>query len=287
MGGTKEVWIAASALSAVLAAHSQAHAQAVRSGKAGMVRPGVSALRPGAAPVRINVGDPVFSNQRLVTDSTGRIVVMLLDRSTLTLGPDSELNISEYAYDPAERSGNMAIEAAKGFFRFVGGFLSKRRPVRIRTASATIGIRGADVTLQILDGGRRRLIFNSGLEATVTPDGGDTASVSEPGFMIEFTEGVLDSLLIEEVSQDVMDGVMGDLYGPPGERIPVGTISDADFAALRERIAEDADVSIEELERILGFDVEDTIDRVAERLEELGAEAAGTGGFSGGGPGSL
>ena len=54
MGGTKEVWVAASALSAVLAAHNEAEAS-VRSGKAGFVRSGVTAVAPGKAPVRINV----------------------------------------------------------------------------------------------------------------------------------------------------------------------------------------------------------------------------------------
>lgn len=278
MGGTKEVWVAASALSAVLAAQSEAEAS-VRSGKAGFVRSGVTAVAPGKAPVRINVGDPVFSDQKLITDSRGRIAVMLLDRSTLTLGPNSEITISEYQYDQRKRDGNMALEAAKGFFRFVGGFLSKRKPVRIRTAAATIGIRGADVILQMLDNGRARLIFNSGDEATVTPDGGDTASITEPGFFIEFSFDEPGEVTTGQATPDMIAAAMNAVYGSPGARQQVASISDELFDTLRARIEGDDDISIEELERLLGFDIDDTIDTVADTLDELGAEMAGTGGM--------
>jgi hypothetical protein len=60
----------------------------------------------------------------------------------MTLGPGSDLTIDNFVYDPETKAGKLAMTAAVGVFRFVGGRASKDEPVVINTPTATVGIRG-------------------------------------------------------------------------------------------------------------------------------------------------
>jgi hypothetical protein len=60
----------------------------------------------------------------------------------MTIGPNSDLTIDEYVYDPSANTGKLAATLGKGALRFVGGQISHNGDAEIKTASALIGIRG-------------------------------------------------------------------------------------------------------------------------------------------------
>ena len=188
MGGTKEVWVAASALSLILASQSEAQQRGSKAGTAGFVRPGVDAVTGGQVK-RINIGDSVFRNQKIVTDSKGRIQLLLRDRSVITVGPNSEVSIDKYVFNSEDSSGEMIVTAAKGFARFVGGLLSKRRPIQVRTAYGTIGIRGAiaAVVYETNDAGVRTgmsIMFFYGTSVDYTSNTGASQTLAKFGYKI-------------------------------------------------------------------------------------------------------
>lgn len=96
----------------------------------------------------VYIGNSVAFGERFKTDSTGIIHILFMDQSSMTLGPNSELVINEFAYHPSEQRGNLAVNLIKGSLRVVGGFISKltgpkgANSALVRTATATIGIRG-------------------------------------------------------------------------------------------------------------------------------------------------
>jgi hypothetical protein len=67
---------------------------------------------------------------------------MFLDKTTMTIGPNSDLLIDEFVYDPGAGSGQFAASLTRGALRFVGGQISHTAGATINTPSATIGIRG-------------------------------------------------------------------------------------------------------------------------------------------------
>jgi hypothetical protein len=69
-------------------------------------------------------------------------LLLFLDRSTLSIAPNTEMVIDEFVYNPADGSGHMAASLVKGALRFVGGQLSHAGEATVNTPSATIGIRG-------------------------------------------------------------------------------------------------------------------------------------------------
>ncbi|HOW89553.1 MAG TPA: hypothetical protein PL037_04665, partial [Elusimicrobiales bacterium] len=92
----------------LLAAASPAFAEAQRIGAAGAVSGGVKALSAGDAVGRIvESGKPIFLNDHVITDGKGRLQVMLLDETVFTIGPNSDMVLDEFVYDPATSAGKV------------------------------------------------------------------------------------------------------------------------------------------------------------------------------------
>ena len=123
------------------------------------------AMAPAAsAPVQVGiaatvVGDVRMSNatikkavkiprrQRLAwgdmlsTRKKSKLQILLLDRSSLTIGSNARLTINRFVYDPGkERS--LSATVSKGAFRFMSGRKSKKSSASIGSSVGTIGIRG-------------------------------------------------------------------------------------------------------------------------------------------------
>jgi len=80
----------------------------------------------------------------IITQKRSRVQVMLKDETVVTIGSKSKFSFDEYAFDGA--NSKVAMSSSRGFFRSVTGKIGKLAPQRfkVKTASATIGIRGTD-----------------------------------------------------------------------------------------------------------------------------------------------
>lgn len=152
-------------------------------GVAAAVNQQLTGTPPASAGRTVQIGNDVFHRERLVTDSRGQAQMLFLDGSAFTVGPDSDLVLDEFVFDPATGTGKLAATAAKGVVRFVGGKLSKNQPVTITTPTATIGIRGG-IGIVSVDGltGATSATFLFGVEMTVTSTTGAIERIARPGF---------------------------------------------------------------------------------------------------------
>ena len=139
---------------------------------------------PPASPSRtVEIGNDVFHRERLVTNAQGQAQMLFVDGSAFTVGPDSDLVLDEFVYDPTTGTGKLAATAAKGLVRFVGGKLSKSQPVTITTPTATIGIRGGIAIVSIDESsGATQATFLFGHEMTVTSANGAIERIARAGF---------------------------------------------------------------------------------------------------------
>jgi|GEM_PF-2314698 len=129
--------IGQSVMAALAVAMFSASALAQEVGKASAVNPNATAnLRT------ITIGASITHKERIQTTSAGSVQLLFLDKTSMTVGPNSDLTIDEYVYDPNAGSGKLAATLGKGALRFVGGQISHTGDAEIRTASATVGIRG-------------------------------------------------------------------------------------------------------------------------------------------------
>ncbi|MEL6336023.1 MAG: FecR family protein [Pseudomonadota bacterium] len=95
----------------------------------------------------VQTGAQIFTQDRITTGSGGRAQILFLDETALTIGPNSEVVIDRFVYDPNQGTGEIAAEMATGFLRYLSGSVGSNAPenVSIGTPAATIGIRGSAV----------------------------------------------------------------------------------------------------------------------------------------------
>ena len=139
--------VASSILSIVPLVGADAIANAAeRVGVASAVTPKATSKPPGAATRTLKIGKSVFYNERITTSESGVVQVLLVDGSTFTVGPRSNLVIDKFVYNPHQGTGEMTASLSKGALRFVGGKLSKTEPaVKIKTPAGELTIRGGIV----------------------------------------------------------------------------------------------------------------------------------------------
>lgn len=105
----------------------------------------------GSSVKTISLGDSVVFNQRIQTGGTGLVQVLLADGTTFMVGPNSDLVIDSFVYDPDAGTAQVTASFTKGVLRFIGGQTSKTEGgVTINTPVGTMGIRGAMVDV-VLD----------------------------------------------------------------------------------------------------------------------------------------
>lgn len=184
---TKRAWIwqsvTALGVVAVIAAPGNVSAQNLEIGVAAAVNPEAESTPPAKETRVLNVGLNVFHNEVIRTSGKGQAQMLFADQSALTIGPNSEVVLDEFVYDPNTKTGTIALSATKGLFRLVGGRISKTTPVTLKTPTATIGIRGGIAFVGVQPTGATNATFLFGDSMSVTNEAG-TKVARRPGFEI-------------------------------------------------------------------------------------------------------
>jgi hypothetical protein len=135
------------------------------------VNPLSESTPPGGATAPLVVGAQVVHNERIHTSPVGTVQLRFTDKSSMSIGPNTELVINEYVYDPNANSGHLLATLTEGALRYVGGELSHAGAASITTSSANIGIRGGTVT--IVQGSKGTEVINHFGTITIHNGGGD------------------------------------------------------------------------------------------------------------------
>lgn len=99
---------------------------------------GTDKVRPAVLRARVILNDEVR------TGGASQLQILLLDRTTFTVGANARVAVDRFVYDPAANSRSTGVSVARGAFRFMSGRNLRRPsgPVTVRTPVATIGVRG-------------------------------------------------------------------------------------------------------------------------------------------------
>src|SRR6266567_1876976 len=156
-----------------------------RVGVSSAVNPEATGVLPGTAPRRLVIGQDIIFNEHITTGAAGQTQLLFLDESSMSIGPNSDLTIDQFVYDPKTGTGKLAMSATRGLLRYVGGKLSKQSDaVTLRTATATLAVRGGAFIAQVGADGTTGAIFLYGKGLTVTGRAGGSQTLKRPGFQI-------------------------------------------------------------------------------------------------------
>ncbi len=142
---------------------------------------------PGGVDRVLRVGTDVQANEIISTSNDDRAHLVFLDGTTLTVGPNSQLTIDKFVYDPTTQKGELAVNASKGVFRLIGGRISKTAAITVTTPSSTMGIRGGIAVFGV-QASATTSIFVYGNSMTVTANG-VTQTVTIPGLQVSTPTG--------------------------------------------------------------------------------------------------
>ncbi len=216
----------AALLASALLAIAPALAQQV--GTATAVNPLSESTPPGATTVALTVGARVVHKERIHTTPSGSVQLLFLDKSTLSIGPNTNILIDEFVYDPNSGNGHMLAKLTKGALRYVGGALSHEGKVTITTLDAAIGIRGGTAT--IIQGPNGTEVIN-GFGTLTISNGGGTIVVTRAGFVATITGWNIPPGQPVRVTAAEIDYYIRYLTSKFGQNAGVGGLANIQYAA--------------------------------------------------------
>ena len=103
----------------------------------------------GQEPARL--GQPLLETDTLRTGSDGRVGLMLKDETRVSLGPDSEMRVDVFRFQPAQGRLGLVLQFVRGVAAYTSGRIAKLAPdaVRLETPAAIVGVRGTTIALSI------------------------------------------------------------------------------------------------------------------------------------------
>ena len=119
-------------------------------GEIGQIKGSGVLEREGNIVIDGEAGVGVQSMDEAVT-ANGTMRIDFVDETRVELTEQSRLVIDEFVYDPANDVGSLSIKASLGTVRYASGQIAKKykQNVKIRTPSATIGVRGTDFIMVV------------------------------------------------------------------------------------------------------------------------------------------
>jgi hypothetical protein len=242
------------ALAAIVATQA---ATAAEIGAVAAVNPLTLGEPPAATARQLRIADRVVRNERIVSEADGGAQILLADQTTLTIGPNTEIVLDEYVYDPDRSVGEMSMTFIKGAMRFIGGRITKDTEATIQIGGALVGLRGAiaNVTGDEASAG---VTFLAGQYARVAV-GGEELSVSRPGgsVTIDLT-GAMDQRIVYDGVADIASvaqqfratasrGSGGTRLGPLGAPAGGDSLSRERGAPLQMAISTSGELSVADI----------------------------------------
>ena len=85
------------------------------------------------------------------TDSDGSAALVFSDDTIITMGPQTELTVEDYLFEPLEGRLGFVAKILRGTISYLSGQIEKLSPgtVQLKTPAATIGVRGTHVLLKV------------------------------------------------------------------------------------------------------------------------------------------
>jgi hypothetical protein len=107
---------------------------------------GAVSVSRGNAPTALALDKPLYPGDIVETGPGAYAVLVFRDNARLTVNPSTRFVLTRYEFDTTAKGEppSMFVELLKGGLRFATGLIGKSNPrmVQLRTATATLGIRG-------------------------------------------------------------------------------------------------------------------------------------------------
>lgn len=182
---------------------------------------GAVQAQTGTEPARaLRIGDFVRQGDTVITGPASAAVLRFEDGQVSALTANSRMTITAYQYNPQTQRGNVLLSLISGGMRAITGLIGRRTPdnVAYRAASATIGIRGTDITIAT-SGGNVLVIVNAGVISFQQVD----ANGRRIGTAVTVTEGQAGAVVNGQTFSGPAAAIMANL--PPAVAASLSSVA--------------------------------------------------------------
>lgn len=112
---------------------------------------GTAMLERRGEAVTLTVGMSILAEDRLSTGVESSLGLILQDDTILSLGPESELLVRDFIFEPKRSRFSMVLKMLKGSFLYLSGVIGKLAPesIKLETPDSTISVRGTRLLVKV------------------------------------------------------------------------------------------------------------------------------------------
>ena len=169
---------------------------------------------------KINMQDDVFFDETVTTGPDGASAFLFKDETVLQLGPDSNLTLDAFVYEPGAQGGaqQMTMTLGAGAFRFVSGNMDKKA-YTLKGPFGHIGVRGTSLFISVARNQVSRILVEEGALIVFNQDGKETVYPTDT--VIEITkDGVVTSAVTLPPDLAALIAQMNTIMASAGAGIP-------------------------------------------------------------------
>lgn len=112
---------------------------------------GGAVIHRGTETIPATLGFRLLANDVLQTSGDGRLGIILQDGTGIGLGPNTELKIDNFVYEPSAGKLGLLLRLAHGVMAYFSGKIAQLAPgsVSVETPVAVIGLRGTHLAVSV------------------------------------------------------------------------------------------------------------------------------------------
>lgn len=136
---------------------------------------------------RLEVNDDVYQDERIRTAAESATLLAFPDQTEFMVGPDSEVTLDTFIYDPNPDKGKLFLRMKRGLLKFRTGTMASQA-YKVQSRVATIGVRGTEFAVHVAGDGTTIVYVMAGV-VIVTDNFGRTIELHASESTIIYPEG--------------------------------------------------------------------------------------------------
>lgn len=139
------------------------------------------------------VGFPLKKEDKVITGNNARAQIVFSDNTIISLGKNSNIAVEEYVFEVGKKP-KATFKFGSGVFKSISGKISKLNPTKykLKTKSASIGIRGTIIGLQLSKNEELYMVLDGKIEVT----NGIKRTFLSKGRQMAFRNGVVERVRV-------------------------------------------------------------------------------------------